>query len=217
MIIILLPWAFIIGGWQIRNYYVAGITNLTSVENHNLLYYRCAGILSLTNNISFEKAQEDITNNLQIKYNIRKLSISQINKIKYNEALLYFFNNKLAFLLMTLKSMIILMISPGINTLKDHISIELLHRTLAVLSTCYLLIIYSCILFYFISLFTKKYKPTILDLFCFIFILYILIISAGPEGCSRFRVPIMPLLAISSGIGFSNLISLFPNNGKRIY
>jgi hypothetical protein len=43
--------------------------------------------------------------------------------------------------------------------------------------------------------------------FVAVFVLYLLLISSGPEATTRFRVPIVPFLAALAGLGWSKIVA----------
>lgn len=62
-----LPYLILIGSWQMRNYLVAGTTEISSVAGQNLLFYHGANIIARRDGISIEEARQRINDSVRHK------------------------------------------------------------------------------------------------------------------------------------------------------
>lgn len=66
LLLLLIPFILLIGGWQIRNYTYLGSSQFSSVSTINLLSYRAASIIALRDKITIQEARQSL--NEQVKH-----------------------------------------------------------------------------------------------------------------------------------------------------
>jgi len=224
-LLILIPTVVIVGGWQYRNYRLTGYSGFSAIANINMYFFRAAEIMALKEGKTFREIQ------IQIGYDTYYQSLLE-NMEKRGEILNEWNAKGLALVKqhpwqlakMQLKGMISILIRPGGSALthiwghnlyvlqSDKSNIEVAESLGTPFKICllavflYLLMLYSGVLSWLISVF-KAGKIDSIHLFLSVIVIYFLVISAGPEGVARFRIPIMPLLALISAQGWGRRIA----------
>ena len=56
-LLLLLPFVLLVGGWQVRNYHRTGSAEFSTIQGRNLLLYRGAGIVAIRDGIGFQEAR----------------------------------------------------------------------------------------------------------------------------------------------------------------
>jgi hypothetical protein len=69
----------------------------------------------------------------------------------------------------------------------------------------YILILYTGVAYVVLQIARGELAMSSVHIFIWGVLLYFIVVSAGPEAYSRFRVPIMPFLALYAGVGISAL------------
>jgi len=238
MIMLLLPWGIVIGGWQARNFLVAGTTEFSTTQSINLLFYRGADILARSEDISFDQAQERLgyRNYTAIHPERQDWTVAQLATAWKQEGLsLIRRHPKLA-----LKSQFIglmkLLFDPGDSVFLHYLTgtkeptgpgRDLLtlswaafwekwgrrsprYLALTIITGSYLLFVYAGGLMAGWQRFRKRKERRAQwnggHLLPVTMLVYMLVISAGPEAYSRFRIPIMPILCLYAGQGWILLL-----------
>jgi hypothetical protein len=82
-------------------------------------------------------------------------------------------------------------------------------------ATAYLIALYLCVLFGVWGV--VRTERTILASHVFVswVIIYLVVLAAGPEAYARFRVPVMPLLALYAGRGLEEVVALVRQRDER--
>ncbi len=219
-LLILLPTILIVGGWQLRNYRLSGYSGFSAIAHINMYFFRAAEILALEEGKTFREIQ------IQIGYDTYYQTLLD-NKEKRGEMLNEWNIKGFAIVKqhpwqlakMQLKGMISILIRPGGSALthlfgynlyvlqSEQSNMEIAESLGASFKICllavflYLSILYFGVLSWLISVF-KAGKVDSIHLFLSGIVIYFIFISAGPEGVARFRIPIIPLLAIVSAQGW---------------
>jgi len=225
--LIALPSILFVGGWQVRNYVTTGSTEYSHIQGINLLYYRAADIIAMRDGISMEEAIEQINASLP---NTEGMSTAQKAELYTSEGSAIIRHHPLLLIRSMGRGLAKMMLIPGVDGLLKHLGLPLAPEggpvgDLGRLSigdylikwvgtyqlhffVCVLTIIYLAALYLGAGYgiwFAFRYEKTFLlsHLFIVGILLYYLVISAGPEAYARFRVAIIPLLAIYAGKGLS--------------
>ncbi len=228
---LLLPWTLIIGGWHVRNYAVAGITEISGIQNYNLLFYRGAGIVAQRDNISFDEAQQSLGygHYTDIHPETQDWLIAQLNQRWKREALSLFKKHPFLLLKIQIWGMVKLLFGPAETTLLDYLGYESgttgpakdlfslsfreyvqkwvmeapLACTLFLVANMHLLTLYAGVALSITIAWQSHRAHWPIHLFLGSWIVYFVVISAGPEAYARFRVPIMPIFCIYAAHGLS--------------
>lgn len=80
---------------------------------------------------------------------------------------------------------------------------------LFMMSVSYLILVYSGVLISFFHFIQHRSPGWPFHSFLFMIIGYVIVISAGPEAYSRFRLPLMPLLCAYAGLGVFRILCRF--------
>jgi len=220
--------------WLLRNQILFGSPILSTISSTNMLHYRAAGVYAAKEKVSFTEAQRELKelaestfqgnkdeHPLDYKKHEAKLGVSIIIANPF-----YYIKNNISsafnLFLSPLRSTIDLQLGLAnkATTLanwgkskKDTIFSRLLATTsgftlvMVLVQMITLAIVWLLAVAGMIAAFkNKNYLSFALLLLT---ILYFAVITGGPEAYARFRVPIMPFLALISGIGFSFLSDAF--------
>ncbi|GAK51901.1 hypothetical protein U14_03147 [Candidatus Moduliflexus flocculans] len=124
MAALLLPWLTLIGGWQTRNFLVAGTTEFCTIQSVNLLFYRGAGIVAQRDGISFGQAQEQLgygRTYSQIHPETRNWTEAQVALAWKQEGLDLIYHYPVLTLKSQFNGLIKLLFSPGERTLLGYL------------------------------------------------------------------------------------------------
>lgn len=219
---IALPWAVLVGGWQLRNFLTAGSAEFSHIRGINLLLYRGAAIVSARDGISFEEARELLERSLGTRDG--ETTAARCDRYAREGAALIA-HHPLLFLRDQLRGLARMLAVPGEGDLLKYLGIaipatgpagdllrlegrEFLRRWIAghlalllvfSLTLAYLLFVYACAARAVASLAAADRSAVYCHLLLVGTAVYLLVVSAGPEAYARFRIPLMPILAIYAG------------------
>lgn len=232
-ILFFLPFLLIVGGWQVRNYLLTGDSAVSQIQAYNLLAYRAADIIALRDGLSIEEAQAML--GINDNSGIRTSRQEVIRNDHYMERgleiiraypglfLRSWFNGLLNLILGSGEGAFMQMVNgkPVPTSPIDDLKIlsiseyllkwmvnNLLYFLVFLYALAFLSAIYLGVLVWLgIALSHKQFSPV--DVFCWGVFLYFVVLTAGPEGYYRFRVPLMPILSIYSAQGWIFLSAWF--------
>ncbi len=193
--------------WAARNEVRTGVYTVSSLSGTNLLFYRAAGTISVDEGDDFKTGLAKAQRELQAEADDRirrgervddPRSLDQAVQARYFTplALETIRDNKLAFAQLTLRGLLVnlfdsdweaMMMVCAVDSSIVHLLIEFSEAAVIVLA-----------LAGFIALWRRD-RP--LSLLMGLTVLYFIGISAGGESESRFRVPVVPQIAIAAGVG----------------
>ena len=204
LVVFLIPYIAIIGGWQLRNYYVSGDSSFSSIQEINFYKYRAASVIAMKDKISYDEAKKKMP-----ECDVKEMTRMGIRIIMENPT---------AFLKTEMKGFVQLMVIPGVDSFLACFGVES-HK-----DGCF-----GDLFRLSFSEFILKWMKYPLWLFCFAagsfflggmyffavkgvsfsrehlfiigIVLYLVVISCGVEANIRFRVPIMPFILIFSANG----------------
>jgi hypothetical protein len=242
MMIVIVPAVIVIGGWQARNGYLTENAGISSIQGTNLLYYRGAGVYAMKKGISIEKARVMLKQDFFDKYpQMIGMPAAMRSQLETREGISIILKYPFIYAKVHFRGSLNMILNPGSFRIMNLLGFDfekgadlslhdrffklgfikflgyLIKNQTLLLST---LVVGGAILgcFYLFSLagFIKTGSGLFSFAHAFILsvIVYLLLISGGPEAHDRFREPIMPLLSIYAGHGACLLINLLPKREK---
>jgi 4-amino-4-deoxy-L-arabinose transferase-like glycosyltransferase len=240
LLLIMIPWFILIGGWKLRNYYHFGTFEFSSVMSHTMLTRRAPEVLTWRDGISRQEASLKLQSSLP---NIEELSIDERNKLSKQKAMSVIVNNPFIYLKVLTHGIARMMFVPGEGevvtyltykggelekdgpagdllrlSFNDYMRKWLLKSDVFLWWSCafiYIITFYICFAHGYWRTVVTERNNSIVHYFILGVIIYLIITVAGGWANSRYRVPIMPLIAIYSGRGLWAFIQCF-RPGKRL-
>lgn len=241
ILLMVLPWVILVEGWRLRNFLATGSSVFSCISDASLLHYRAAEVIAHRDGITPEEARQKIYASLPDTKGWPREKSHLLYARKGSSLICRY---PLLYIKVMVKWMMRMMVSPGDTHLTVYLGIKdanektgplgdllrcsfsqylrkyLLERPLEfiifVLALAYLLILYTATIYSLCQMGSIKRGTLSAHLFILGIIVYFLIISAGPEAYSRFRVPIMPLLAVYAGEGINHFLYLSNFLRKRV-
>lgn len=200
LLLVILPSILLVGGWQLRNYRVSGSSEFSQVKVLNLLSVRGAGIVALRDGIPLSEAQHWLRSDLGI-HSARVVTPELEERMK-EEAFRLIRQHPVVFLRMEVTGAMRLLIGPGVATTRDLIG-RRAATPLIVLALVHLGLLYCGVLAW---LFLPGETRDITTFALLGIAMYFVIVSAGPEAYSRFRVPTVPIFSLVSAAGLVKVL-----------
>lgn len=227
LIYFVLPWIMLVGGWQVRNYMVSGNADFSHVMALDLLFYRGAGIIAEREDISLLQARELVHSYPPVVDDCLETELTSCYKKKAFSLMVEYPGSFLRVMIRGLARLITdrgdayLLNYLGVKSIsirggpaqdlfklsaQDYISKWVLTHPIVfvafILTSAYLIILYVGSISGLVSSAKEVENQHIAtNALIWTVIIYLLIVSAGPEANVRFRTPIMPLLSIFAGKG----------------
>ena len=204
-IALLLVFAIPVGGWIVRNTAVSGVPVLSAGEGTNLLYFRAASALGDAEGLSFTDAQKQLRGLVQHEVE-PGMNRAERSRIQRSLAIKVLFDHPVAALKSIVKGVGLMMIGPGraelLHLLGDptptQISGPVQLLLIAAEIVLYSIILIGAVFGSYYLLRNRKYSAAVV---LFSVILYFIAAAAVTTPYSRYRVPIMPFIAILAGYG----------------
>lgn len=214
----LLPWLVLVGGWHVRNQMAIGRPVLSTIGELNQFDYRAAGVIALRDRIPIDEARRRLRENAPTN-----LAPAEFDRWMGREGARIVLENKLIAARMTALGTLKLLFGPPQSAFTQHLvgrfgnfgsagwmaqsafSAEtrrwlIAHPAelaLTVYAELHALIMYILTLITLILIWLRKLpRSAAFDTLICGTIIYFLIISSGPEANPRFRMPIVPAIAI---------------------
>jgi 4-amino-4-deoxy-L-arabinose transferase-like glycosyltransferase len=223
---IALPFVLLVGGWQVRNYISAGRAELSQIQSTNLLLWRAAGIVAMRDGISLEQAQELLRKQagdgpaLSQKERAERFAGLGARILRENPVL------ALRTSAMGLARMVLV---PGETDLMQFLGFPVsetgpardlagmplsqwrvkwlgrfpVHLVFFLVGAAYLVVLYGAALVGMVVAVRSRGPQLRVHALLVMVLLYFALVSAGPEAYPRFRVPVIPLIAIYAGAGLA--------------
>lgn len=232
-----LPWVGLVEGWRLRNYVTTGRGEIAQIAAVNLLWYRGAGILAARDHISFWEARDRIARSLP---DTNGWSPGAVSALYQREGLRLILGHPVLFLRTELYGLLKVLAGPGRSDLLHYfagtpyedtpdgaigLSTASLRQRFAtgrpvsliplVYATVYLAMFYPCVLLGVREVMRHERHLWAPHAFVWWLIAYLVVLAAGPEAYARFRVPVMPLLALYAGRGISIVFALLRQRTLR--
>jgi len=238
LIIFLCPILILVGGWQLRNFRLTGINEFSTVTATNLFLYRGAGVVALRDGIPFETAQEELRQEIAA-LPTRKEQVAYMKTAGF--ALLR--QSPLLTVRTQIEGALRMLLGPGDGALRilltgnvtavssgwqlldaedgpptsDHAM--LWHWGVLGVALGELFVIYSGIAwwlwFALRRVLANRWQIEFAHVVLWLALSYLIVISAGPEANSRFRTPIVPLLALYGAAGWQMAVSKRQNASDK--
>lgn len=229
-----IPWLVLVGGWQLRNQVLTGVPRLSGVEGINLLFYRGAAIVAMRDGVDLEEARRSLGEGRyqEVHPETAHLTPEELNEVWVREGKEIILDYPVLFLRSQIRGVGAILFGLGHHTLvriagvrlssrgpigdlfhlrpRDYVGRWLVERPglfwAFVAEEIYLLLVYSGVVAWWIAAWRERTVSPV-DVWAWLVIFYLLAISAGPEANARFRVPLMPFLAVYAALGFDRLRS----------
>ena len=222
--LIALPSVVLVGGWRVRNYVVSGSSRFSQISNVTALYYRAAGVLARRDGVGFLQAKNRLKQAYPTEQNTALAPASTLEEYgRVGWGIVR--QHPWLFVQDQLRGLMVVLFAPGTSTFIHHFSlhagpsapatassrpardIPTTERLLAspvrliatVYSLAYLLLVYVAVLVALWRVFRVERRDLVVHVMLSGVIAYLPVLSAGPEAGSRFRVPIVPFLALYAG------------------
>lgn len=197
--------------WMARNYSLTEAPVVSTKQGDNLLNYRAAGAIAESKDISF-RAGRKIARGRAQQYLRSDMSIAEKSRIRSEVGVNIILENTTGYFITASKGFGRIILGPGRASMLELLGyssptkVNTIERFMIVGAQVFILtIIYLVVFAGFVHLFlNKKWKPLLI---LTAIIGYFLVISAGPEAYSRFRVPIIPFIALLAGPAESMLFT----------
>jgi 4-amino-4-deoxy-L-arabinose transferase-like glycosyltransferase len=200
-----------VAAWIARNASVTGVAIFSSGEGYNFLYLRAAGALAEEEGLTLLEAEQRLR--VEVAERIRpRMNPAEVSVVERSFGMEVLFDHPRGALISAAKGILLMMSGPGRAELLQQLGDDdatqvdgVVETTLVVVQILvYGLILLGAVVGVVVLLRRRMSRELI---FLGGFILYFVLISAGPEAYSRFRVPIMTFIAVLSGCGWSMVAS----------
>jgi 4-amino-4-deoxy-L-arabinose transferase-like glycosyltransferase len=219
--------------WAYRNYQASALFTLSTVSDTNLVYYRAREVLASAEGIGQEEAKHRLEAMVTASAPGRALTPSETAAIEQQQALAVFREHPVQTIAMLGKGAARIFVDPGYSTTctlldPSNTSMECFEgeatmndsgvigriaaRFLQMTAVQQFVLIWSIVLSAAVYLCAtlgvvgmireRRWYPSALLVVVFG---YLVLLSAGSEAYSRFRIPMVPLLAIAAGAGLHSL------------
>jgi hypothetical protein len=218
-LVLVVSFAIPVGGWIARNANVTGVPLLTTADGVSLLYFRAALAVAEDEGIPFQDAQDRLRASFQRQ--VRPgLNPAQVSRLERSMAIEVLLQRPVASLKTMAEGATLTLIGPGraelLQLLGDPtpteisgpVQILLIAAEVAIYGIILIGAVFGC----YVVLRTRKYfaAAILLGLIAY----FVLATAVGSTGYSRYRVPIMPFIAIMAGAGYSALPILRSRRSK---
>lgn len=210
-LLVFLPWLLLVGGWQARNYAATGTARFSSIQEINLLFYRAAQIEALRQGVSLGAAREKLARQAQAEMGEGQAGRLDAYGRLGREIIL---SHPWLFARVTAEGMARTLLGPGVEAFRQWGAGAWFWLAALALSCVQLLALYLGAASWLSN--WRREPAWAPHLVVWLIVLYLLIVSAGPESYSRFRVPLMPLLAIYGGRGWQLLWGRFSGSRRPL-
>lgn len=220
----------VIAGWSYRNWDRRGIWTFSTIAAINTYYYRAAGVLAYESGRSFDKVQSELLQSTDNSFEALSPEITE-ELSRRGRAILR--SHPGAFCFVTLRGFLKSALSVdwtgprillGYEPLRQVANLGISEKISSLLSypllSLVLLMAYCLLAFTWAGagqalwwcLRNSQTRNNALSIIPLFAALLLLVAGAGPEGYDRFRVPVMPMLAIVAASGWTERYRLMANN-----
>jgi hypothetical protein len=243
LLLVVLPFALLVGGWQARNWSRVGSTEFSTIVGANLLFFKGAAVLADHEGIEFEAAQKK----LRALYPESDASNEAELCARWKEAGLHLIaQHPFSYLRVVLRGAVDILSGPGNETITRLLGSKFQKRAIGfqkgaigdlgpqgllsylvrwlldyplefflfALALAHLALVYACGGIAAWHVASKR-EWIAFDALAVGVAAYLLLLAAGPEGYYRFRVCITPILAIYAAAGLNHLIERFSTLSVR--
>ena len=230
----------LISVWVFRNHRVAGIWAVSNVGEYTLAYYSARNVLEDAEDLNREEAMAQIDAKISAHGHSENLSLAEVAKRERQVALSIFGQYPLQTIEMYLDSMLQFLINPGLDNICAQLSragnvkgceatkvisnpslvekaqlkfgkMDNVQLVVAAWSVFFLFTVYALSSVGIYVLVKNRQWFELLSLG--IIIGYLILLSAGGQTTSRFRVPTIPYWSVLASVGFGMLKERFSRGG----
>ena len=229
-LLVLLPWCVLVEGWRVRNYVATGSAAFSHIQAYNLLWYRGGGIVAVRDGVSFEEARARIAASLP---DMTEWSARDINARYVVEGVTLILDHPMVFLGNQAFGLVKVVAGPGRSDLEHYVSGiayagaapeavglgeggltlsasgDPAARIAILYSIAYTLLLYAAVGLGCVAV-LRGQTPIAPHVFLWSAVIYLLIMASGPESYARFRVPVVPILALYAGVGWEHVVERRP-------
>jgi 4-amino-4-deoxy-L-arabinose transferase-like glycosyltransferase len=223
-LLIIIPFAVMVGGWQLRNKEVVGSYTYTGMAGYQMLFYKAVPALMLAEDISEQEAHNKINARLPI---LSGLSPAAEMEARMKLGISIIFAHPIDYMRVAASGAVRFIAGPGESAILRMMGLDyreagplndIRNQSLAVFAEKWitgnwpvLVVVTGALLFLLlqyvsagIAVAHEISKPTVspvIHLFLGCIFVYFLVLSSGIETYSRFRVPVAPVLMVYAGHG----------------
>jgi 4-amino-4-deoxy-L-arabinose transferase-like glycosyltransferase len=201
-----LPWLVMVGSWQVRNRVEAGTYAASGGPAKFLLLSRGGDIVAQRDGVPFQEARAELSRGIAEE---ASRTGAREESLYLRPALELIARHPLLFLRTQVRWLPELLVGTGAAPLAGRMGLDvpgnrrlaLARAGLRLASIVHLLMLYAAFVW---ALWTARAQTPERRLALVLFAgvaLYFVLLSTGPQGYSRLRAPIMPLLAMGAGLG----------------
>ena len=199
VIVSVLAFVIVFGGWSYRNYLKTGVFEMSYVRNYNMINFDGAMLMSRNEGISVQESREKLVeqfNNENPDVDFSKLTKSQKVKLQATVGKRYIKNNFVDYIFMNIKNLCRTRFGPNLSFLTDTISNPIVHACAVGFNLLY----YATIYFLFALGWLLNFKKsTLADWFLLTIAGYCMVASAS-VGYARFRLSFFVVLIIGTAL-----------------
>jgi hypothetical protein len=186
---VLAPLMLLVGGWQLRNLATVGSAQFSGIEGVNLLIYRAASIISKQEHIPMGSAKKQLVRSLPAP---SSLSAAELNRVYTRAAMRIIAAHPMIYLRDVARGIEVIALTPG--RLRFSPVPFAWH------------VVFTILLYTFLACGLRTLWRTenpVLHGFVALIVAYMVLAAAGADSLDRYRLPIMPFLAVYAGAGVS--------------
>jgi hypothetical protein len=221
--------------WMVRNHHRTGVCTLSTVGSLNLYFYRAAGIVWFRGDKSFPAVQEEFGRALGWPMRDFSDAPPSLEPAMKQRALRIIRKDPVAFILMTMRCLLWLMVVPERADLNGFLGtnagatsypaassnigarIQEMRRSwplTALVASQFLItiLVWIGVGRMLTGLCNKSAVETRMILFMLMLTMGFLGLASGAESVARFRLPVIPLLAVLAAIGWSGRFTMVSRN-----
>ena len=204
---LLAGFGLVAGGWLVRNYVVADLPALGTIENANLLEYRAAGAVAEDKGIALSRARKELLASLERRLSPRP-SVAERNREERALAISTLRHHLRGATISWAKGAARLVVGPARDAIVQRLDGGRPGATprairLAVLGLAGVALVVTYLTAALGTVLAALRRRVDVLMILGVPLIYVVVLSAGPQADARFRVPMLPFLAILSGIGGS--------------
>jgi 4-amino-4-deoxy-L-arabinose transferase-like glycosyltransferase len=199
------PWVVVVSIWVVRNAAVTGVPLLSTISSYNLLYYRAAGALATEQAVTIDEARDELEPRLRQRLS-GQVGPGQLHRLRSELAMQVLREHARGAARSTAEGGLRLLAGSGLTALSalvgdpdpEGLSARW-KRAAQVMLLSWLALLYAAAVLGVRSLLSRRaWLEAALPLS---FTIALVLVSAGPEANTRFRVPLVPFLAVLAGAG----------------
>jgi len=191
---VLAPLLLLIGSWQVRNLQTVGTGAISGAQSVDLLLWRAAGVVVQQQGIDLESAQKQV---IHLIPDPAQFSDAELNRAFFRAGLAVIRSHPLLYLRDMAKGLIVVLISPGAKSLPDTFGLPFLPFIAGYV--LFLLLVYSASLVQVAVMRGRGNRA--ISVLAAVVAMYLIVVQAGADSGFRYRVPVMPFLAVYAAAG----------------